>query len=734
MGENNVLAPNRYDLNALTDTELLEYFKDAPISDILYLNEEHLKFLLEFIDIKEKILSLNAKYLNVNSLFIDFINKLNEELFNIFISEDIIPLIERSSKKFIIIQALFSINNEGLLKCLETSIITKYLVDHFDTFNPVIDNLSEEIVIIIFHYILKNDITKIDNITQLSAQNQLAIIRDIGVCQFYKLINNKNIFENLDENVITLLIEDNPFFSYFANLPRDKMISLLEQNIILPRIFSTNRHFIEKISSIKDPNQYRLLINHLNEVSYNNYYRRKWLFADRCIKYFEENKMEYNEREIKNYFIKDNYLPTHIYKELYDSSILEMAKEKKYDEQVSLISKSQNLLPEYYQFYLNYNNCDINTIDQNIYLKKQINQWSLTNGDITDLYYLLYEATTRRFQEILIDRYYKDIAYNFLVNLDSLINFMTSNWDLVKGAVEDIDSLKQRMEHYQKILAFPSMSRQEQLNLYYSFNPKVDYALEFYEDFALAKNLAYEDMNNAVFTPTKNERLVNNEISQQLNVNIYELKGEPFYAYIHVSLIKRSEARTKNNLWDNRIRSFLNDPISNIQFTTGSSLSLMSHLKLEALRSVEDYVTFGYSYLEPSRIAHVYHADSYSAYYHRGVGMNKKNELYTAKQLTDKTRRYSEILYQEVNNSVLDLSFRKNYAEFLPTYLICFNEVKEWDVLIAKRMNLPILLIHTDCYSCELDDYNDYNDDNEYITSLSETKKIMTYQTNKGVN
>ena len=51
-----------------------------------------------------------------------------------------------------------------------------------------------------------------------------------------------------------------------------------------------------------------------------------------------------------------------------------------------------------------------------------------------------------------------------------------------------------------------------------------------------------------------------------------------------------------------------------------------------------------------------------------------------------------------------------------------------WDINIAKRMGIDILVVYTDNYLCQIGNYSHYDFDDEYMMRLSQTQKICTYQ------
>lgn len=714
-------------MDNLSNDELLDFMMMPNFRILGSMSHQRLISFINDLRVKNFLFE-NITYYSSTSALSKLLRRLSNEEFNHFIDSESLNIINNSPRKFVLIQTIFLNDNPAIAESLKDSALASYILDNFHIYSSFIEQMNEEKAISLFQNIMQKHPEKVGYIVHLNTRNQLAVIKYMGIYNFYHICENENIFLYLANEVISTLICKEPFYQYFADLPTNKIIELINRGLILPAVFSSNKEFIKKVATLKDPNEYRLLDCSIMNYAYNNFRRSRLLHLEQCITYLEENGRTYNESDILPYYLIEPTLSAEIYDHLFYDDYLEAAREKYYDEQVSLISNCFGLLKEYYDYYMNPNS-DVQAIDSNVNFQSSMHMWQTSGGSKEELYQILLKASTKRFEEILIDRYYKDVAYNFLANLSNALAFLkkASQSDLKLNDVE-YASLKERLQRYETILNFPNLSLEEQLAFYYSFDPSINYAYLFYEDYRVAKDTSYEDMNREVFKPSHTSNLYNEELSQKLGIDVYELKGEPFYAFIHLTSIKRSEASRDSGLWQDRISIFLEDPLSDIEFPIGSSISLASDRKLEALRSVNEYVTFGYNHLEPSRIAHVYHADSYSSFRRSGVGMCKICDIETAEDLTSKTRRYSEILYQEVSNIVLDPDVLARYSKFKPNYLYCYDEITIWDMSVAQRLGIPILLVHTNCYYQEIDDYIDYNRDNEYITSLDQAMKIKSYQ------
>lgn len=715
-------------LNNLDEESLYELFQMIPIENIALLDDQHLFELIKHSDIKFKTLNLASKYLDVITAFNYLLDNMSSETFLEYLDQSLLERIINSDKKVSIIKAILFSGNSNIINVLNQSVFMKYLIDNFSLFNRLIGMLPDEVIISMFQYIDEKNPSKLNLIIELEEKNQLTAIKYLGIYKLYSIVIKEDLFIYLDNQIITLLIEKDPFFTYFLGLPIDTIISLLKQGVVLPNSFSRNKLFIEKMMTISNPNEYRFIINRIMDNSYRNYQRHNWRRLNNCLEYFKEIDRPFKLDDLGKVTIVSDILPPRFFVNLFTDEYLEKEREIYYDNQVNLISYCNGLLPEFYAFYQQPCEEKLNFLDKSYVNENYLREWlGKQNKTNEELYEILYDLTTKKFLEILVDSFYKDITYNFLENLNSVISFFkTVELSQLNLSLAELVSLQGRLDKYEKISNFYDLSRNEQLMLYNSFNKTQSYTTEFYEDFNLAKDFAYEKYNEVVFNLSRDMNLLNNELSSQLNVPIYELKGEDYYIYSHVTSIKRDD-NINIEPWESTMNEYLKNPFIDEYKKSGLSISLSSSHKKGSFRPISDYVSFGFCNLQPHRIAHVYHTDSYSAYYNRGIGMNKINEIYLPEVLIQNTCKYNEILYQEISEILLDKDVRKKYKELVPDYLLCYDKIESRDLNLAKRMNIPILVIYTQYYSIDEKAHVNRDHDNEYLTTLNDMLTIKTY-------
>ncbi len=660
----------------------------------------------------EALLDDVSNYLEGRAGLNNFIDNANEmildHLFNNPLFYDVLKVSDKLEK---VIRAIALSSNPIVTMHLEESKFSSLIINNINIIILLADNISKENSVALFRYILNNCPDKVNLIGNFNEINQWAIINDIGIIEFYELVlKNEELFELLDDDVISKLIEDDPFKSYLFNKDQEFVIKILKREVKLSGKFSNDYQLISKLRDIPDVNDYRFLITHINDVAYNNIKRINWLRYKLSLDYFEENNIPIEEKHLARYE-NDSILDESMFSKTFEESRLEAERDLYYDRKVASLT---DIFDEYRTVLHVFNEDNIKQLNKNVNIKKILRDLLNSNISQEALYITLRELTSNELFEILIDRYFKDVPYNFLLNAINVVNFFITK-DLSKFNLTDeqIESLNERLDIYTTIINFFDLDLESQKEFYHSLNNGLNYMRYFYEDFKLAQQISYQDYNKVVFDPN-NSNLLSVELSDD-KVKVFELKGEEFYTFSHVTSIKRKDSNVEYNLWNDRLNEFLSDPSAPSVKTFGSSISLNSHRKMESFRAVSEYVTFGFCHLNPNRFAHVYHADSYSWYYERGLGMKKINELETSEDLIAKTKKYNEILYQEIGYFLLDKDVLANYEHFNPSYLICYDEITYKDRLVAERMNIPILLIHTEYYNMEKEDYNDYNNLNEYI-------------------
>lgn len=253
-------------------------------------------------------------------------------------------------------------------------------------------------------------------------------------------------------------------------------------------------------------------------------------------------------------------------------------------------------------------------------------------------------SSLRRF-EYMCDELFEDYTYNVLINLNNIIEFD-----------KKIPYLsEERRNLYKKILEFDKLSLIEQMMfLKKSINNSI--ADIYYDDFRQARDLSYKSIQDNLLDLNSRPELYDKEKSNPV-VPIYRLEGENFVACVHCG-----------NLFQ--------------EFKDTISLSVIGNEHIGVFNS--NSIIFGFDNIKTDRITHAFHTDSFTS---GKYGTNRVNKIYDVHDMLNKTRSCNEILY---NTKVDSLK---------PSYIVCFDDIKEESYIRAVNDNLPIVVINSKKYN-----------------------------------
>ncbi|HHX68430.1 MAG TPA: hypothetical protein GX708_10315, partial [Gallicola sp.] len=261
--------------------------------------------------------------------------------------------------------------------------------------------------------------------------------------------------------------------------------------------------------------------------------------------------------------------------------------------------------------------------------------------------------------EVLIDRYFEDVAYNFSANLKEMLNYIKdSNEELINDELKSV---------YSMILNYQDYSLGELVVLYNELNNGTNYVELFYDDYQRLKNHFYNDVNARSI---KAIDINTNPSFIKEGVSVLELTGEKFIAIAHTSrgLHKNNEPNT-------------------------TSLSLIGDKHIGFFGSV-DSLRVGFDYLPNDQIMNVHDYDSFSS---QERGTDRINQIRPVEKILEGTTVYNEILlYQKTEKT--EGNFAADREFIVPSYLIALNKLTDEIIELAKLHNLPILLIHEEYY------------------------------------
>lgn len=488
-----------------------------------------------------------------------------------------------------------------------------------------VDKLGSKFGKFFLEYIVNHDM--INKFLNLSDKVQADLLKDKENLELLKKVNISDLFiSSLNSVSIQNMMKDLYFANRVVNMGIEVVDSIVKKGVTIP----IDDIIIDKYVNVDNINLYRAYIENLDKCNSN----------------------------------------------LVD--IIESKRNKMYDMMFDNIS-SNGLLSEYQNIYISIINGE--EVDAKYaYLVMGF------YGSSENIFKFLYAESNDRLHDILIDRYFKDIPYNFLMNLEMMLNFVSSiNVELI-----DVDNLKL----YKQIYGFKELSVRDKINLYKYLNNGKNYMQIFYDDYRKCKNYAYSLYNDKVL---KTEKMNKSDLSLKYGVDVYELDGQDFTAFVHQTKYDRDNDAF-DGIWE-----------SNDNFKEGVSISLsmIDQNHIDTIYGMDLFVCFGFSNLDIDRIMHVYHMDSYT----KNFKSAKVNEILTVDNLMSKTKDYNEIFYLE--NSLSMKYGNKKYEKLMPSYVLCHNKITELEVSIAKEFKIPIVLLHGDKY---VNKYADYNEDEIYLT------------------
>lgn len=490
----------------------------------------------------------------------------------------------------------------------------------------------------------------------------------------------------LDKTGIELLLDSKKLLSlefilnnsFFRNtiLNGDYDISqLIFKEINFGEDILKDKRFIEKLVNERDISKYRFMMNSLeknNNISY--------------LETIENNRKKYYDNIINSYDKSLGMFKK--YADIFDSLVVNG---KLVEQQILFDLDLGTKLP----FGTNY---DINIIF--------FNQNNKEPDKIKQIKEVLHKVTCVEFGEILVDRFYEDITYNFSIDLENLIKF--------NNEVSVVS--KENMIRYLKLFKILHDKNNVDIDFYNSFDKNKNYVEEYYDDFSISRKKSYELINDSLIDFKKIEKQKNSELSLYYGVDVYEFKGESFYMMIH----NTSKIKSDPNL--------ANCVFQKYDECDGTSMSLINDSKMDFYGNRISYETIilGFNNLDINNFVHVYNDDSFSAYMKcKGIATYKYNKLYTPNSLINDTNSYNEIVYQVKTDNTKYLS-----KTLKPSYVVTFDSISEGDIAVAKKFNIPIINIDKSKYqkhNNELDKNNDISDISFDFTNSSSDRYVSSY-------
>ena len=565
--------------------------------------------------IKQRFLSDDAHY-----PFVWLVQQLNGIELKYFIDSTYLTDILSNNRAIDKINAIMSSCNSYATDVLLDDRVIALILDSSTNLSTYLYNLDYRIGHKIIDYDIKNGTYHLNILSNYKTSEQLNIFNSEYIVKLLEYNGLPDRFLiNLKGKVINKLLDYEKFQSMFLNSTVYDISIMISNGLVIPkRLFNSNT-LIDKYIKL-DTNRYRDYVN----ILMNNNYEFYEIVERERFKYVD-NKVN----SIKNDILEEyhNFDKTNIYN-LYDY---------KTASKLYSIKDDDRKLNEYFKY-----------------------------------------STKEKLLEMITDVFFKDVPYNFMQNLKTIINYSKDNSKYIP----------RNINIYNTLLNFNELSIDSIINFFNKYKNE-DLATSFYDDFRKARNTAYEEINNGITKLDKNSKLYKKDLSSELGVDTYELNGEDFYLYIHSS---------RSGFWKNNQKTIC--------------LSLISHNNINTIDN--DEVIFGFSKLKIDNIMHMYHSDAFST---REQGTHKIHDIETKENLIKKTTSYNEILYKEEDG-------------FKPDYVVCFDFIDDNDRNIARELCIPIVIINSKKYTKKsgslerLDKDNYLNGSDAYDYDILEDIKV----------
>lgn len=487
---------------------------------------------------------------------------------------------------------------------------------------------------IIMDYLIKNNLE--EYFSFFNENIKVELLKDKTILK--KILNSsklKNIIKSSTNNVFEILAQYEKAQNIILNYDFYTILSFVTNKIYFPANITSNKKFQETILNIEDITTYRFFMDQLEQ---NN-----------SLAAYEIDKIK---------------------EKIYDKEV------EKYSDGLFLITK------KIVNLYDKKENYSLLLTDN---MKKYIIKEMINNSK--NMHDVFYKYDTLKMRNILIDRYFKDIPLNFLKNLNVMIQYN----DSLNNKILD----EKRTNIYKKILNFENLNYDERKELYYACAKYENLAELFYDDYRKCRDNTYNNLIDLAINPKKMYNLLSIEKTKKYGVPIYELNGENFYAFVHIT----GPYKYNPNFYVEAWKEGLYDSVS---------LSFIGNNNITTFGDPKESIVFGFSKLDYKRIIHLRNSDSFSNYNSMDDCFSDYiQKMYTPANLIKETRGYNEIVYQEKSRNI-------KLDTIVPDYVMCYDEVTDSNINVAKYYNLPIVLINTKKYKF-----------NNKIIDVSESEKYI---------
>ena len=303
--------------------------------------------------------------------------------------------------------------------------------------------------------------------------------------------------------------------------------------------------------------------------------------------------------------------------------------------------------------------------------------------DKEGLYKYLVKESSLKLNELIVDRLFHDNIYNVRLNIKEMLRYHDK---LDKKILSDDKVLL-----YRVILNMDSIDSGEILELYKRLKD-VDMAYIFYNDMRLIKDKSYDFIKKDLDDSNYTKRSKDMDLSNKYGIDVFDYRDSNY------TMLVRAIGNPYREITSNKrdCYTIMNSDNPNLMSSSG--------------------FVYGYYGFDNDAILHMFEEDDYSIDIRfsnndkENIGTEVVNRIMTSEELATSSYIFSEI--QIINKKVEDKS-RNLYKAMKPDYLICFDEAKERQIMEAKRLEIPIIIIsHKRAYT---NDSSYRNEDNKYV-------------------
>ncbi|MCQ2978097.1 MAG: hypothetical protein MJ232_08800, partial [archaeon] len=297
----------------------------------------------------------------------------------------------------------------------------------------------------------------------------------------------------------------------------------------------------------------------------------------------------------------------------------------------------------------------------------------------------------------IMDCLFGDFYKNVLIDVNELVK----NKDLID---------KTHYNFYNSVLNFVRYNNQKKIEFYFTFKD-MDIKKMFYNDIRKVKNHLYKDIVDGSLKLDKKSKLYQASESKKNNIDIYRLDGEEFKAIVRCHPINKP-------MYISDSMRISEDTVRNTQNvdSDGYSFQMISSENLTTYVNPKEFVTLLYSNIDCNNIVHINRDDSFSSYNRltNDYGSDYVNELSGPDELIKDSEAYCEIVVANIGDGIK------------PDAVVCYDRYTDYDLMLAKRLGIPILVIDTTKYKFVTPE--SFNEDRmKYARSAEDAFSDQTY-------